>query len=172
MMSNQNIGANLNQPNVPNVPNVQNVPNPPNVSAVPNVSVPNVSVSNVSVPNVTVPNQLQGAAQMNPMTPMINMQHMARNQPANVLFQGSKNFKLNFIILRNNFIDNSCSSKSNTTKSAVLSNDQKKSKPVGTLTNGNQLTKPNGTQSISSIATSDKYNVTKNWYMNLTNNNT
>lgn len=91
-MSNQNIGANLNQQNASNVANVQNVPNAPNVSAVPNVSVSNVSVQNVSVPNVTVPNQLQGTAQMNPMNPMINMQHMARSQPANVLFQGSKTF--------------------------------------------------------------------------------
>lgn len=99
MMSNQNIGSNLTQPNAQNVPNVQNVPNPSNVSAVPNVSVSNVSVPNVSVPNVTVPNQLQGSAQMNSMNPMINMQHMARSQPA-VLFQtGSEYFAINDKIL-------------------------------------------------------------------------
>lgn len=80
MMSNPNIAGNINQVNVSNVSNVQNV------SGV----VPNVSAASVSVPNVSGPTQMQGAPQMttmNQINPMINMQHMARNQPANVLFQ-------------------------------------------------------------------------------------
>lgn len=89
MMSNQNVPTNINQPNVTNVlPNVvQNVSSAPNVSGGPNVSVPNVSVSNINVPNVSGPTQMNA---MNQINPMMNMQHMARNQPANVLYQGSK----------------------------------------------------------------------------------
>lgn len=89
-MANPNVPANINQPNVQNVPNVQNMSNAPNVTG------PNVSIPNVSVPNVSGPAQLQGAGQMNTMNqinPMINMQHMARGQSTNVLFQCS-----NFII--------------------------------------------------------------------------
>ena len=54
-----------------------------------------VNVPNVSLPNVSGgPNQvLQGAGPLNPMNqmnPMMNIPHMARNQPANVIYQGSK----------------------------------------------------------------------------------
>lgn len=92
MMSNPNIPANINQPNGPNVQHVSSAL--PNVSTGQNVGVPNVNVPNVSLPNVSGgPTQLQGAGQMSSMiqmNPMINMPHMARNQPANVLYQGSK----------------------------------------------------------------------------------
>lgn len=87
MMSNPNIAANMNQVNVSNVANVQNVSN-----VVPNVSAANVTndrQGSANVPNG--PTQLQGAPQMstmNQINPMINMQHMTRGQPANVLFQG------------------------------------------------------------------------------------
>lgn len=97
MMSNPNIAGNINQVNVSNVSNVQNVSGVgPNVSAA-SVSGPNMNVPNVSGPNVSGPTQMQGAPQMttmNQINPMINMQHMARNQPANVLFQaqGSESY--------------------------------------------------------------------------------
>lgn len=83
-MSNPNMSANINQPNVANVPNVSSAP----IVSGANVG-PNMSVPNVTVPNVSGPTQMPVAGQMNPM---INMQHMARGQPANVLFQGSKFF--------------------------------------------------------------------------------
>lgn len=98
MMSNANMQANINQPNVTNViPNVQNVSNAPNVSGTgPNILTgtgPNMTVPNVNVPNVSGPTQIPGTGQMtnmNQMNPMINMHQMARGQPGNVLFQGSK----------------------------------------------------------------------------------
>lgn len=88
MMSNTNMPANMNQPNVANVPNVSSAPN---VSTGPNVNVSNVNVPNVSLPS-GVPTQMQSTGQinsMNQMNPMINLP-MGRNQPANVMYQGSK----------------------------------------------------------------------------------
>lgn len=97
MMSNANMQANLNQPNVSNViPNVQNVSNAPNVSGTGPIMTgtgPNMSVQNVNVSNVSGPTQIPGTGQMgnmNQMNPMINMHNMARSQPGNVLFQGSR----------------------------------------------------------------------------------
>lgn len=157
MMSNQNISANINQPNVSNV--VQNVPSAPIVSAGPNVSVPNVNVSNVSVSNISGQTQMNS---MNQINPMINMQHMARNQPANVLYQGSKLFSTGHIIFSQiDFMQifNHFSSESNA-KSTFL---QKESKPISSVTDGKQFTKSNGTESTSSITASNKYYVAKNW---------
>lgn len=97
MMANANMQANINQPNVPNVlPNVQNAPNAPNAPGPgPNMggNAPNLTVPNVNVANVGGPTQMSGTGQMNNMNqinPMINMHNMARGQPGNVLFQGSK----------------------------------------------------------------------------------
>lgn len=91
MMANANMQANINQPNVPNV--IPNVSNAPNVSGTgPNMggAAPNMTVPNVNVPNVTGPAQIPGTGQMNNMNQMMNMHNMARGQPGNVLFQGSK----------------------------------------------------------------------------------
>lgn len=95
MMSQANIQANINQPNVPNViPNVSNASTGPNVGGpAPNITVPNVNVSNVNVPNVSGPTQLPGTGPMNNMNQInaMNMHNMGRGQPGNVLFQqGSK----------------------------------------------------------------------------------
>lgn len=89
--------ANINQPNISNViPNVQNASNAPNQMmsgtgpSMPGAG-PNLKVPNVNMPGG--PSQLPGSGQMNNMNqinPMMNMQHMARGQPGNVLFQGSK----------------------------------------------------------------------------------
>lgn len=160
-MTNANIPANLNQPNVANIQNIPNAPNPSNVTGPNVVSGPNVvGGPNVSVPNVGGPVQLQGAAQMNTMNqmnPMMNMQHMPRNQPANVLYQGSNyriwndnilfEFQVTWII--DFYLHFSSKSYS---KSTVL---QKKSKSIGSFTDGWEFADSNGAKSIGTITTSD-----------------
>ena len=110
MMSNTNMQANINQPNVSNaIPNVQNTSNAPNVSAAgqnmagsgPNTmagSGSNMTASNASVSNVSGPTQLPGTGQMNQMNPMMNMHNMTRGQPGNVLFNQGGSKLINFEI--------------------------------------------------------------------------
>lgn len=86
MMSNANMQVNINQPNVTNASNA------PNQISGTGPIMPGAG-PNMTVPNVNLPTQLPGSGQMgnmNQINPMMNMQHMARGQPGNVLFQGSK----------------------------------------------------------------------------------
>lgn len=65
-----------------------------NAAMTANVNMP----TNINQPNVTGPNQIQAAAQMNTLNPMISkQQQMARSQPANVLFQGSEFFSVQIV---------------------------------------------------------------------------
>lgn len=107
MISNPNMPTNINQSNVTNVPNISNVSSTPIVSGANNG--PNMNVPNATVASVAGPTQMPGAVQMNTINqinPMINMQHMARGQPANVLFQGSESHSSNEIYSHQNHAKN------------------------------------------------------------------
>lgn len=95
--SSQNVGNQINPTQMMNQINVAQAANIP----VPQPQINPAMISNANIPasinQTNAPNQLQGANQMN-LNPMMNMQHMARAQPANVMYQGSMLFKNSFYL--------------------------------------------------------------------------